>query len=558
MTNHLGKGIRVATTVALLALSVGGCTKKATMVEEGNRLGVLHRGNGTEPADLDPQIVTGVPEHHIIVALFEGLVSPNPKDLTPEPGVAESWTVSPDQKTYTFKIRANAKWSNGDAFTAQDFVYSWNRVLSPGLASEYAYMLYPVENAEAFNAGKIKDFAQVGVRALDPQTLQVRLKAPTPYFLQLLAHYSTFPVHKATIEKHGAMDARGTKWTRPENMVSNGPFTLKQWDLNKIIRVEKNPLYWDAQTVALNGIHFYPTDSQQTEERKFRAGELHVTNEVPLNKIEVYRKENPELIRVTPYLGTYYYRMNVTKKPLDNVKVRQALVMAIDRKQIVERVTKGGQIPAESFTPPGTAGYTAAARIEYNPEKARQLLAEAGYPGGKGMPPVEILFNTSEAHKVIAEAVQQMLKKELGIDVQLANQDWKVYLSSQKTLNYGISRAGWIGDYVDPNNFLDMWVTGGGNNQTGWSNARYDALIKEASMTGDSAKRFAAFQEAEKILLTELPVIPIYTYTRVYLIRPEVQGWEGNILDAHPYKYIRLGAPAKVAQAAAETATKTN
>lgn len=534
--------------VAVLG-GLAGCTKKETLVDEGNRLGILHRGNGTEPQDLDPQIVTGVPEHHIITALFEGLVAQNPKDLSPEPGMAESWTVSSDQKTYTFKIRANAKWSNGDAFTAQDFVYSWNRILSPGLAGEYAYMLYPVENAEDFNSGKLKDFTKVGVKALDAQTLQVKLKAPTPYFLQLLAHYSTFPVHKTTIEKHGAMDTRGTKWTRPENMVSNGPFVLKQWELNKIIRVEKNPTYWDAQTVTLNGVNFYPTDSQQTEERKFRAGELHVTNEVPLGKIEVYKKENPELIRITPYLGTYYYRMNVTKKPLDNKKIRQALVMAVDRKQIVERVTKGGQIPAESFTPPGTAGYTAEAKIEYNPEKARSLLAEAGFPGGKGLPPIEILFNTSESHKVIAEAVQQMLKKELGVDVQLVNQDWKVYLNSQKTLNYHVSRAGWIGDYVDPNNFLDMWVTGGGNNQTGWSNARYDGLIREASQTGDTAKRMAAFQAAEKILLEELPVLPVYTYTRVYLIRPEVQGWESNILDQHPYKYIRLGgaAPAKVA-----------
>lgn len=527
-------------TIFSLTLAAAGCTKKETLAAKGTREGILHVGNGTEPSDLDPQIVTGVPEHHILMALFEGLTSYDPKDLSPVPGLAESWTVSPDGKTYTFKIRANAKWSNGEKLTANDFVYSWQRMLSPGLAAEYAYMLFYLENAAEFNSGKIKDFARVGVKAPDESTLVVKLKSPTPFFLGLLAHPSTFAVHKATIEKFGKMDERGTKWTRPENLVGNGPFTLKRWEMNKIVTVEKNPHYWNAGIVKLNAIYYYPIDSEQTEEKKFRGGELHVSNTVPINKIEVYKKENPELIHIAPYLGTYFYRVNTTKKPMNDARVRRAFALAIDRQAIVERVTKGGQIPAFTFTPVGTAGFEPTVKLEYNPEKARKLLAEAGYPGGQNFPAVELLFNTSESHKIIAEAVQQMLKKELGVNITLANQDWKVFLNSEKTMNYSMSRAGWIGDYNDPNTFLDMFVTNGGNNKTGWSNAEYDKAITAAGSTGEKAARFAQFQKAEELLLNEVPVIPIYTYTRIALVSPDVKGWYSNILDIHPFQYVTL------------------
>lgn len=534
-----------AVVTALLAFS--SCTKKESNVARAAKEGILHFGNGTEPADLDPHITTGVPEDHIETALFEGLTSPHPKTLEPEPGVAESWKISSDAKTYTFKIRETAKWSNGDKMTAHDFVYSWRRLLSPGLASEYAYILHYIDGAEEFNTGKEKDFSKVAVKAIDNQTLEVRLKHPTSYFLSLMNHHSTFPVHQATIEKFGKIDSRGTEWTRPGNLVGNGPFVLKGWEMNKLVAVAKNKNYWDAAKVKLNGIHFYPTDSQQTEEKMFRSGELHHTNEVPLAKIETYRKEAPDLLHIEPYLGTYYYRVNVTKKPLDNVLVRRALAMSIDRKAIVERVTKGGQIPAAAFTPPGVAGYTAKAGISYDVAQAKKLLTQAGYPNGQGFPGVEILFNTHESHKVIAEAVQQMWKRDLNINVTLVNQDWKVYLDSQKSLNYQLSRSAWIGDYIDPSTFLEMLVTNGGNNNTGWSNKNYDALIKKANETKDPAARLEAFQEAEKILLEEAPVLPVYTYTRVYLMRPEVKGWYPNIQDRHAYKYIHIAASSQVA-----------
>lgn len=541
--------IRIAKTnviffIASLAVTVApGCTKKESNVAKGNKEQVLHLGNGAEPSDLDPQITTGVPEDQIESALFEGLTAPDPKTLQPEPGVAESWKISADGKTYTFKIRANAKWSNGDKLTAKDFVYSWQRILEPALASEYAYMLYYIDKAEEYNTSKEKDFSKVGVKAQNDQTLEVRLKNSTPFFLSLLSHHSTYPVHKATIEKFGKMEARGTQWTRPGNLVSNGPFTLKQWDMNKVVALAKNENYWDAAAVKLKGVNFYPTDSQQTEEKMFRSGELHHTNEVPLAKIETYKKENPTALRIDPYLGTYFYRVNVTKKPFDNVLVRKALAMAIDRNAIVKRVTKGGQIPAEAFTPPELAGYTANAKLPYDVAQAKKLLAQAGYANGKGFPTTELLFNTSETHKTIAEAVQQMWRRDLNIDITLVNQDWKVYLDSQKQLNYQLSRSAWIGDYLDPNTFLDMFVTGGGNNNTGWSNKEYDVLIKKAGETKDANARLVFFQKAEEILLDEAPIMPVYTYTRVYLQRPEVRGWYANIQDRHPLKYVYLDAP---------------
>ncbi|MDQ1257694.1 MAG: oligopeptide transport system substrate-binding protein, partial [Candidatus Hydrogenedentes bacterium] len=407
-------------------------------------------GNGAEPQDLDPQITTGVPEHRLSTVLFEGLVTLDfaSPDLPPIPAVAERWTVSDDGLVYTFTLRENARWSNGDPVTARDFVYSWQRVLSPKLASEYSYMLFCLKNAKAFNEGKIADFAKVGVKALDDRTLEASLEAPTPYFLSMQVHNSWFPVHQATIERFGKMDERSTPWTRPGNHVGNGPFLLERWSPNEVIRVVKNPHYWDAAKVRLDAIEFYPIDNQLTEERSFRAGELHLTESVPLSKIEVYQRVNPDLIHIDPYLGSYYYRFNVTKPPFDNVLVRRAFAMAIDRETLVAKVLKGGQKPASCFTPPGVAGYTCAASIPYDPGEAKKLLAQAGYPDGKGLPPIEFLYNSSENHKLIAEAIQNMWKLNLGVEVGLANQDWKVYLDSMKALNYQIARSGWIADYV--------------------------------------------------------------------------------------------------------------
>ena len=509
-------------------------------VESGTRQGILHVGNGDEPRELDPHVVTGRIEHDLCMALLEGLLGQDPEDLSAVPGVARDWEVSEDGKTYRFHLRADAKWSNGDPLTAADFVYSWRRALMPALGNNYAYMLYYIRNAQRFHQGEITDFTEVGVRAADDLTLVVELENPTPFFLQLLAHMSYFPVHGPTIEAFGAIDERGTKWTRPGNHVGNGPFKLKEWVLNRSIVVEKNEHYWDAGTVKLQGIVFYPVQNATTEERMFRAGQLHLTNNVPVDKIARYREQRPEALQIAPYLSTYYYLFNTLAPPLDRQKVRQALTMAIDRQQIVEKITKAGELPAFNYTPPDTNGYTARARVEYDVARARALLAEAGYPGGAGFPAIELMYNTSEGHRRIAIAIQQMWKTSLNIDVALFNQDWKVYLDKRDEKDYQVARAGWIGDYLDPNTFLDMYTTDSGNNDTGWSNNRYDELIAQAGTISDQEHRYARLQEAEAILMAELPIMPIYTYVSKSLVSPDVRGWYPNILDIHPFKYISL------------------
>jgi oligopeptide transport system substrate-binding protein len=490
--------------------------------------------------DLDPHLVNGVSSFNVLSALLEGLVGEDPRDLHPVPGVAETWEISPDEKTYTFHLRHDARWSNGEPITGRDFLDSYHRILSPALASDVAYMLYPVANAEAFNTGKITDFSQVGFRTPDRWTFEITLASPTPYFLSLLSHYSWFPVHLPTIQKPGPAFERGSRWTRPGRFIGNGPFTLEEWRLNDRIRVKKSATYWDAGTVALNAIVFHTIDSNDVEERAFRSGQLHVTDSIPVNRIDRYRREHPERLRVDPYLGTYFFRVNVTRPALSNRLVRRALAMAIDRQAIVESVWRGGQLPAGCFTPPNTAGYTCETSIPYDPTGARKLLAEAGYPDARGLPPIEILFNSSENHKLTAEAIQQMWRKELNVNATLVNQEEKVYFDSRRQMNYQLIRSTWIGDYNDPNSFLNIWTTGGGNNQTGWSNTEYDRLIAEAEKTAEQAARYAAFQKAEAILLDDAPILPVYFYTHAFLIHPSVKGWFPTILDHHPYKHVRL------------------
>ncbi len=532
--------VKLALVLLAAVLLFSGCGRRETRVEHGDRNQILHFDNATEPQDLDPHIVTGVPEHRILTALLEGLTAEDPTGLHPVPGAAERWTLSPDQLVYTFYLRTNGLWSNGERLTAHDFVRSYRRMLAPGLASEYAYMLYVMKGAEAFNTGKLKDFDQVGVKALDDLTLRITLNSPAPYFLSLLNHYSWFPVHTPTIERFGPLYDRGNRWTRPGRFVGNGPFTLEEWKVNHVIRVKKSPTYWDAATVRLNEIYFYPYESGDASDRSFRAGQMHYCYQLPPTKIEFYRQNFPRAFHVDANLATYFYLLNVTNRFLADKRVRQALALSIDRESLVKNVMRGGQLPAYHFTPPDTAGYNARARIKPDIARAKQLLAEAGYPGGRGLPPIEIHFNTLESHRTIAEAIQQMWKQNLELDARLVNQEWKVFQDTQRTGTYMVSRYGWNGDYADPNSFLDMWVTGGGNNRAFWSNAEYDRLILEAGRTPDQSRRYELFQQAEAILMEELPIIPLYFYTRVYALSPSVKGWHPTVLDTHPYKHLWL------------------
>ena len=532
-------------SVALLALTgliltLSGCGDYQSNVESGNREGTLHWGNGTEPQSLDPHIATGVPEHHIISSLMEGLVHKDGETLEPRPGVAKSWDISADGRVYTFYLRQDARWSNGDLHNAHDYVWSWWRALQPALGNLYAYMYFPIANAKAYYDGEISDFSQVGVKALDDYVLQVTLTEPIPYFLQLLDHYSTYPVHRATVEKFGKADQRGTRWTFEGNIVGNGAFQLKEWKINRRITVERNPHYWNAENVRLNQVVFYPTENVTTEERMFRAGQLHYSG-IPSDKIQAYSQSNDPSLRIQPYLGVYFYRLNVDKPQLNDKRVRRALGMTINRDQLVSQITKGGQIPAYAITPPGTMGYYPESDLAFDPEAARKLLAEAGYPNGEGFPTTEILYNTSEGHRKIAVALQQMWKKHLNIDVVLLNQEWKVYLDTVSNHHYEIARAGWIGDYVDPNNFLDMFLCNGGNNRTHWCNPEYDQIIlQQVPKAKTHQQRLDLFKQAENILLDEMPVIPIYIYTSNNLVHPTVKNFGRNILNQANYREMYL------------------
>ena len=520
------------------------CGPTETNVERGNREGILYWGNGQEPEDLDPHITTGVPESFIQEALFEPLVNSRPDTLEPAPGVAEYWQISADNITYTFHLNPEARWSNGDPLTADDFVWSYWRAMHPKLGNKYAYMYNPIKNATRYLNGQLSDFNQVGIKALNKHTLQIQLEQPTPYFLGLLSHHSHYPVHRGAIEAHGAPWIRGSHWTRPGNMVTNGAFRLSDWRLFQSVVVEKNPYYHKADLVSINGIHFLPTENITTEERMFRAGQLHFTNDLPLNKAETYRNSASEKLVNNPYLGTYFYRLNTTRPPLDNAKVRRALALAIDRQSLVKNVTKQGETPAYTITPPGTAGYFADSTISYDPDQARTLLSEAGYPNGEGFQPLEVLYNTSENHRKIAVALQQMWKKELNITINLRNEDWKVYLDSQSRGEYDISRASWIGDYLDPNTFLDLWIKDGGNNRTGWHNSEYENLVlKQATTAINQQQRYALLRRAEQILLNEMPVIPLYTYASKHLVHPALKGFTANLLDRPFFSQMHLQSP---------------
>jgi oligopeptide transport system substrate-binding protein len=527
---------------ALLILTlIAGCGGGESNVVQGNREGILHFGNGSEPQGLDPHVVTGVPENKIIRALFEGLAVKNPYTLEPEPGVAERWDLSEDGTVVTFHINPKARWSNGDPMSAHDYVWSWERALNPAMGNLYAYMLFPVVNAEAYAKGELTDFTAVGVKALDDLTLQVTLSAPTPYFIQLMDHYSTFAVHRATIEKFGAATDRFTRWTRVENMVNNGPFNLKEWKLNRHISVEKSDTYWDRDNVELQGVVFYPTENVVSEERMFRVGQLHYTGTVPLEKIPVYEQMADTPYIQAPYLGTYYFLLNTKRPPLDDVRVRRALSLSIDREKLNQTVLQKSNVPAYSITPPGTLGYNPPKLFDFEPEKARQLLAEAGFPGGDGWPGIELIYNTSESHRKIAVALQQMWKDELNIDVTISNQEWKVYLDNVTQMEFDIARRGWIGDYVDPNNFLDLFLAGGGNNNTGFADSRYDEMILQlAPRAADREERYRIFHAAETMLMEQMPILPVYTYTSKHLIHPSVQGMPANLMDSLNLKYVSL------------------
>lgn len=484
----------------------------------------------SEPPTFDPAQAQDSQANTVLKLMYEGLTRMDEAGEA-QPAAAESWEI--DGTKYTFHLREGATWSNGDPVTANDFVFAWERVLSPETlpAPPYAYQLYYIKNAQEFNEGKITDFSQVGVKAVDEHTLEVELVTPTPYFLGLTSFYTFYPVHQSVKDDEAwAVDAN--------KMITNGAFTLTTWAKGQSIEVTKSDSYWGKDEIKLNKVAISLVNSGATELASYRNGELdragHPNGEIPTDQIPIVQQELKDEVEIKGTASTYYYEFNVTAEPFDNVNIRRAFAMAIDRQAIVDKVTLGGQLPAYGFVPPGIKGVDDEFRNEVddktyfseNYEEAKKLLEQGMQEKGyTQLPEITLLYNTSEGHKKIALAVADMWKKNLGVDVKLENQEWAVFLENRQSLNYQVARAGWSADYNDPMTFLDMWVTGGGNNDSGYANADYDALINQAKNTDDAAARNEAFKKAEENLIKDNQVLlPIYYYTSVSVAKPYLKG----------------------------------
>lgn len=621
--------------------------------------------NGNEIRTADPSKATGQPENRVINALFEGLLRTLPDEgwekkygpgenvpMTPHGAMAERFEVSEDGRTYTFHMRKGAQWSNGDPVTAEDFAWSWRRMLHPETASEYAYQLYYLVGAENYNTaivteglqveaevdgtrrdklqafprgtivrgkvlsirkppqppelakdskvnaeakskaeatwkegwvyeikvsqvepstedpnptqislgatieccidpekGKVAvarpliklhhvlpDFEEtVGVKTKSPEKLVVTLKSRTAYFDELVAFYPLYPVNRKCVEEHGSPD-----WTKPENLVCNGPYTMQFRRIRDRIRLMKNPKYWDADQVQLKVIDAMVVKSETTTLNMYLNDQIDWATQLPPPMIPKLKQIMPKEFPSAPMLTVYLYRVNVTKPGLDNAKVRRALNLAIDKKNICEIITRAGEVPATGVVPPGLAGYMPPPGTQYDPKLASKLLEEAGFPSGRGLPPIEIVYNELDAHRTIAERIQQMWRENLGIGVQLRGVEWGTYLDLQNKLDYHVARAGWIADYPDPNTFLDMWTSSSQQNQTGWKNKDFDALIEKAGSEPDRKKRMELLRDAEAILIEESPILPIYWYVSKNLVKPHVKGWFLNSQDTHPLTLLRV------------------
>ncbi|MGL5352443.1 MAG: peptide ABC transporter substrate-binding protein [Clostridium sp.] len=486
---------------------------------------------GEDPKTLDPQLNTASGAGNIILNAFEGLTRMN-KDSKADAGVAKDWTVSEDGLKYTFNLRDDAKWSDGQGVTAEDFKYAWIRALDPKTAADYAYQLYYIKGAEEFNTNK-GTAEGVAINVVDDYTLEVELVAPTSYFTQLTAFATYMPVRKDIVE------ANGDSWaTKPDTYVSNGPFKMTDYRMKDAIILEKNDNYWDKSNVKLDKLDIRMVGEQTTSYAEFKAGTFDMIDAVPPAEIE--NAISAKHASVFQEFGTYFLVLNMgnnadklnpeAAKALSNKKFRQALSVAIDRTAIVENVTKGHQVPAVGFTAPGVPtpdGKDFAESKKYieptgNIEEAKKLLAEAGYPEGKGLPKFNFLINSESFHSSVAQYLQSVWK-ELGVETEISSQEFKVFLETRNQGQYMIGRHGWNGDYLDPLTFLDMWVTDGGNNETGYSNPEYDALIKSAKNTPDEAKKYEYLRKAEDILMEDMPIIPIFYYTKVRAIKEDVK-----------------------------------
>jgi oligopeptide transport system substrate-binding protein len=528
--------------VLLAAALAGGCGRRTTTVQSGTVEQALHRGAGVEPGTIDPQRNNGAPEAEIIRTLFEPLVYANPANVNEVlPKAAERFEISPDGLTYDFYLRATARWSNGDPVVAEDYRAAILRLLEPALAGNLVDYAFPIAGAEDYYRGRIKDPAQVGVSTPDRLHLRLRLREPSPHFIYHLEDYPFVAVHRPSIEANGGWLNPTSPWTRPGLLVSNGPFQLVRWRPGQDLVVERNPHYWDAANVELRAVQFHLIDSLDTEERAFRAGQLHVTYSFPTGRLATYRANQSPALRVGPRHGVHLLYLNTAKPPLTDARVRRALAYAIDRVQLAEKVLAGGETPGLTLSQPGMGGYQPKDGIAAGPAEARRLLAEAGFPGGAGFPTLAYLYNTSERNRDVAQALQQMWQRELGIRVELRNEEWKVFLDNRQLGHFDIARGGWLPFTPEQSEYFRLCHTKSANNDSNWSDAAFDALCDRAATTMDRARRHGFYQELDQMVLEHMPVIPLAHYSLVRLVDPVVQAWQNNPRDKQFLELISLG-----------------
>jgi oligopeptide transport system substrate-binding protein len=532
--------------------------------------------NQSEVQTLDPARISWMVDIRVADLLFDGLTQYEPQTLNPLPCIAQRWTIDNGGKTYTFYLRHDARWSNGDPVTAEDFVYSWKRTLEPATAADYVYLLFVIRDAQRYSEGlacaaeppdqqaRLRatghfvepiPFDQVGIHAVDAHTLRVDLVAAVPYFLDLTSFITFKPVHRATLEKFAIRDGdkiidTDTDWyRRPANLVCNGPYVLRTWAQRQYMRLEKRADYWNAAAVPSERIEILPVDSPATAFKMYEAGEADIMPFSPPRRlaerlIAQARNHQRGDVHTTPMFGTYFYRLNTRRKPFEDPRVRVAFARAIDRRVLTDRLLWMGEAPAGSLVPPGTRDYLSPPMPSYDLQAARDLLAQAGYPGGRGLPPVEIIFNKEASHQTIAEAIKDMWQRNLGVQVDLQSLDRGSLRKKVQTLDYSAGRGGWYGDYNDPITFLDLFTTapeGGGNNDTGFSNPEYDDLLERAKVESDPQKRNALLRQAEEILLTQMPIIPLYYYAEMYLYDDaRVTGFYVNKMGTNPLRWVGL------------------
>lgn len=536
--------MRALLAATLIAVFLTGCEQQQddpVFVDTGpSSLTTFHRGNGTEPDSLDPHKGEGTSGAAIRRDLFEGLVTTAP-DGSLEPGAAASWTISEDGLTYTFHMREDARWSNGAPVTAGDFVFGLRRSVDPMTLSSYSQVLAPVLNAEEVINGRLPP-EDLGVEAVDERTLVVRLKGPTPYFLELLTHSTTFAVYPPNVAEHG------DRFARPGNLVSNGAYVLDEWVVQSHVKLVKNPHYHGAENVRVEAVYFYPMENPSVELKRFRAGDLDWTESLPHQQLDWIRETLPGQLRIAPYYGSYYFAFNVTRAPFEGRPgLRRALTMVIDREILTEKITGAGELPAYTYVPP-IPNYTPPAPewaswpMERRVEEARRLYREAGY-GSDSPLELELRYNTNDNHRRISLAVAAMWKQTLGIRTRLLNEEFKVFLETRKSKAVTeVFRAGWIGDFQDPFSFLEIMHTTHGQNDVGYSSVDYDALVDGSMVERDPEERMLQLQEAERILLEDQAVIPLFFYVSRRVVKPWVKGWDDSLLDYHPTRHIYIDA----------------